>query len=103
MENTKKKISSSIKPYGKIISVLFFSITIYILAAINNSLFVNIMSVTTYYPKFFPAMYIEGKELTKIKIVLKYVIIDVLGISFIMLLKDYKKTNSRTIQKTSIL
>lgn len=218
MENRKIKSNYSIKPYNKLISVFVFSVVIYILAGINNSLFVDIMSVTnyltwhiifefasilvsfsiftvtyfvheesknlkmiilgsafllmgildlfhtlsykgmadffiandtanratslwilsrligslgimisiltpdniisnikknfflfstiilsitlflitTYYPNLFLMMYIEGKGLTGIKILLEYLIIAILSISFLLLLKDYRETNSKS-------
>lgn len=51
--------------------------------------------VVTYFPHFFPAMLIEGQGLTYIKIILEYIIILIMGVTFIMVVAEYKKTNSK--------
>jgi len=50
--------------------------------------------LVTYYPQYFPAMYIEGMGLTPIKIILEYVVICFLMATFIKVSLDYKRTSS---------
>ena len=50
--------------------------------------------LVTYYPDVFPAMLIEGQGLTYIKIFLEYIIIFVMGFTFIMVASEYNKINS---------
>ena len=63
--------------------------------AIGTSAFAIILFLlVTYYPGVFPPMYIEGQGLTAIKILLEYITIIILGISFFIIADQYKKTNS---------
>ena len=48
MENINTKLSFNIRKYYKVMFVSFLSIILYILAAIYNNQFVNIMSVASY-------------------------------------------------------
>lgn len=48
MDITKKRIFDSIKHYDKVIAVFLFSIFLYIIAAVYNDEFMNIMSVASY-------------------------------------------------------
>lgn len=51
--------------------------------------------IVTYYPDFFPTMYIEEEGITTIKIILEYIIILITAISFILLAGKYRKSNSK--------
>ena len=56
---------------------------------------IGLFLIVTYYPNFFPTMFVEGQGLTKIKILIEYIIILILAINFISLTIEYTKTNSR--------
>lgn len=58
--------------------------------------------IVTYYPNVLPSMYIEGEGLTNIKILIEYIIIFILGISFIIVLTQYRETNSNIEYKFMI-
>lgn len=51
--------------------------------------------IATYYPAIIPAMYIEGQGLTQIKIIMEYIIILIMGITFVKLTGLYKKNSKR--------
>lgn len=51
--------------------------------------------IVTYYPGFFPPMYIDGRGLTILKIFLEYFIIFILGLSFLMASSEYNTTKSK--------
>lgn len=63
-------------------------------AIITTIFSIILFLIVTYYPNFFPPMYIEGQGLTTIKILLEYLVIIILAISFIIILAQYRKTNS---------
>lgn len=50
--------------------------------------------IVTYFPDFFPTMFLDGHGLTYIKIFMEYVIIFIMGVTFIMVVAEYKQTNS---------
>lgn len=50
--------------------------------------------IITYYPDFFPPMYIEGEGMTTIKILMEYVIIFIMGVTFLRVCFEYNRTNS---------
>ena len=52
--------------------------------------------ITTYYPNFFPTMYVEGQGLTPIKIGIEYFIMFILIVSLIIIATQYKKVNANT-------
>lgn len=62
--------------------------------AVTTVFTVTLFFIVTYYPSFFPAMFIEGKGLTNIKILMEYLIILILVVTFIMVVIEYRKTNS---------
>lgn len=51
--------------------------------------------IITYFPNFFPAMYIEGQGLTPIKIIMEYIIIILMSIIYIKLTFLYNKNNTK--------
>ena len=73
------KISNIKKEVFAVITILF-SIILFLLV--------------TYYPNFFPTMYIEGQGLTPIKILIEYFIILILSFAFIIMTIQYKKSRS---------
>lgn len=54
-----------------------------------------IFILVTFYPEFFPYMFVEGQGLTRDKIFMEYLIVFIMGITFIKVLFEYNKTNSR--------
>ncbi len=66
-----------------------------VFATLTAALAIGLFLIVTYYPNFFPPMYIEGKGLTNLKILLEYFIILILIISFITLSSQYKETYSK--------
>jgi sigma-B regulation protein RsbU (phosphoserine phosphatase) len=66
----------------------FFALTAFFISII-------ILIVVTYYPDFLPPMYIEGKGLTPLKIVLEYLIILLLAVSGTKSLIMYIKTGDK--------
>lgn len=68
--------------------------------ALGTSIFsIIIFLLVTYYPGIFPPMFIEGQGLTTIKLLLEYITIIILGISFFIVAAQYKKTNSNNEYK----
>lgn len=65
-----------------------------VFAVVSTLFSIMLFFIVTYYPSFFPSMYIEGEGLTNIKIFLEYLIILILAISFIVSFSQYRKTNS---------
>lgn len=55
----------------------------------------SLFLLVTYYPDLLPAMFIEDKGLTLIKIILEYVVIFFSMITFIKVAMDYRKTRQR--------
>jgi len=51
--------------------------------------------LVTYYPDIFPVMFVEGQGLTRVKIILEHVIVLIMGITFLKVLIEYNKVNSR--------
>lgn len=56
-----------------------------------------ILIITTYYPGFFPPMYIEGSGLTQWKICLEYVVIILFCFTTLRFIAEYKATKNRTM------
>lgn len=50
--------------------------------------------MVTYYPNFFPQMYIEAYGLSRIKIILEYLVIIILIVSFTIIAGQYNKTKA---------
>lgn len=50
---------------------------------------------TTYFPNIFPIMFHENEGLTNIKIIMEYFIIFILGLTFIFVVNEYKKTATK--------
>lgn len=63
-------------------------------AVVTITFTIILFLIVTYYPSLFPPMFIEGQGLTQIKILLEYLVIIILAISFIIISAQYKKTNS---------
>ena len=93
-------IFSRISGVVGIMSALFISPNI--IRKVKKELFVattvvfsiGLFIIVTYYPNFFPTMFIEGQGLTKIKILIEYIIILILVLNFISVTIEYTKTNS---------
>lgn len=66
------------------------------LAGITIIFSIMLFLIVTYYPDLLPPMYIEEEGLASIKIFLEYLVIFILGISFYIVSRQYKKTNSDT-------
>lgn len=66
-----------------------------ILAAATISFSIILFLAVTYFPDVFPAMLIEGAGLTKIKIIIEYLIIIIMGLTFIIVAVEYERTSSR--------
>ncbi|NLY46937.1 MAG: SpoIIE family protein phosphatase [Tissierella sp.] len=64
------------------------------LALITISFSILLFLIVTYLPDFFPAMFIEELGLTNLKLILEYIIILLMGISFVIVAAEYNKTNS---------
>lgn len=89
---------------SRTIGCIGFLISIYIpyhrKSNIKNNIFAFVTVIisialflgTTYTPDIFPVMLIEGQGLTKIKLVIEYFIILVLGYTFILVAVEYEKT-----------
>lgn len=56
---------------------------------------VGLLIIVTYYPNFFPAMYVEGLGLTREKIFMEYLIVFIMGSTFVKNAWDYKKEKSQ--------
>ncbi len=69
---------------------------------ITASFAILLFVIVTYYPDFFPPMYIEGQGITQLKIILEYFIILILLISFIIVASQYNKNNSDSEYKFMI-
>lgn len=61
-------------------------------AATTISTFI-LFFIATYYPNFFPTMFVEEQGLTDTKVFIEYLIIFILGITFIMTVIEYRKSN----------
>nr|WP_300093209.1 MASE3 domain-containing protein [Sedimentibacter sp.] len=66
---------------------------------------VVLLIIATYYPHVFPAMYVEGKGLTAAKIATEYLIVFIMGITFLKNAADYKyeKSNQEYLFMISVL
>lgn len=51
--------------------------------------------ITTYHSDYLPQMLVEGAGLTKIKVMMEYLIILIMGYTFIIVAIEYEKTSSR--------
>lgn len=66
------------------------------LFAVSTTAFsILLFYIVTFIPNFFPPMFIEGKGLTNTKIVMEYVVILIMAITFIIMLVKYKRTGQR--------
>lgn len=64
--------------------------------AVTTTIFsILLFYLVTYIPDFFPPMFVDGKGLTNIKIVMEYVIIGIMAITFVIILTKYKRTVQR--------
>ncbi len=64
--------------------------------AVTTTVFsIFLFLIVTYFPIFFPPMFIEETGLTMTKIVMEYVIILIMAITFVVILSKYKKTGQR--------
>lgn len=54
-----------------------------------------ILILVTFYPEFLPYMFVEGQGLTRDKIFMEYIIVFIMGITFIKVLYEYNMTNSK--------
>jgi len=64
--------------------------------AISTTVFsILLFLIVTFIPNFFPPMFIDGKGLTITKIVMEYVVIIIMAITFIIILTKYKRTGQR--------
>ncbi len=93
--------------FSRIIGSLGFLLTVFIpqdlMCKIRKRYFVIITILTvfslffivTYHPETFPRMYIEGQGLTQIKIILEYIIMIIMSITFIKIAVEYNKNKSR--------
>ncbi len=66
-----------------------------IFAVLTTAFSILLFYIVTYIPDFFPPMFIDGKGLTNTKIVMEYVIIVIMAITFIIILTKYKRTVQR--------
>jgi len=78
--NIPIKVKSKIKKWLFIIPTFIIVISMFLLV--------------TYYPDFFPAMFIEGQGLTREKILLEYLIVVFMGITFAKVAIEYKIENT---------
>lgn len=58
-------------------------------------LVISLLIIVTFKQEFFPAMYIEGIGLTKIKILLEYLVVFIMIITFLKVEREYRITNKR--------
>ncbi len=65
-----------------------------IFAILTTTIAFVLFFIVTYYPGFFPQMLIEGQGITNIKILLEYIIIFIMAVSFVLVAADYRKTSS---------
>lgn len=72
------------------------------LSTVTTIFAITLFFIVTYYPNFFPPMYLEYEGLTDIKIFMEYIIILILVVSFILIAKSYKRTNSNIEYKFMI-
>lgn len=66
-----------------------------IFAGTTFSFSILLFMIVTYFPHVFPPMFIEDMGLTRIKIIMEYVIILIMVITFIIVLSKYKRTNHK--------
>jgi len=66
-----------------------------IFAGITFFFSILLFIIVTYFPNIFPPMLIENIGLTRIKIIMEYVIILIMLITFIVVLSEYKRTGQR--------
>ncbi len=64
-------------------------------AVVTTSFSILIFIIVTYFPNFFPPMFVEGLGLTGIKIAMEYVIILILALTFALNLSRFNRTNQR--------
>lgn len=76
-------------------SNITFKIRKWFFSVITISFTICLFLLVTYYPNTFPQMLVEGYGITNLKIFLEYLIIFIMGISFIMVLRQYNKTQSK--------
>lgn len=66
-----------------------------ILTSITVAFSIIIFILTTYYPGVFPVMLIEGAGLTKVKILLEYIIMLIMVFTFMVVALEYKKSKQQ--------
>lgn len=64
-------------------------------AILTTSISIILFVIVTYSSNFFPAMLIEGQGLTNIKIIMEYIIILIMGITFLMVVAEYNQTSTK--------
>ncbi len=64
-----------------------------VFAGLAFSFSILLFLVTTYFPNVFPPMLIEDSGLTMIKIIMEYIIISIMVITFVIVLSQYKRTS----------
>lgn len=65
-----------------------------VLAGTSALISIFLFLLVTYFPNFFPPMYIEGEGLTSIKIALEYLVIFILLLAFLIVSNRYKESFS---------
>ncbi|MDD2397424.1 MAG: MASE3 domain-containing protein, partial [Tissierellia bacterium] len=58
-------------------------------------LVICLLIIVTYAAEFFPVMYIENYGLTNTKIVLEYIVVIIMIITFLIVEREYRRTNKR--------
>lgn len=64
-------------------------------AALTTAFSILLFIIVTYYPNFFPPMFVEELGLTSIKIAMEYIIILILALTFLLHLSKFNRTNQR--------
>lgn len=64
-----------------------------VFAGLAFSFSILLFLITTYFPNVFPPMLIEDSGLTMIKIIMEYIIISIMAITFVIVLSQYKRTS----------
>lgn len=62
----------------------------------------SVLFLVTYFPEFFPAMFIEGYGLTELKKGLEFIIILLFGVAIIKFLAEYKKSSDNFLMHISV-
>lgn len=106
-ENLSANRATTFWIIGRLFAVLFFLLAVFMnkdaRSKVNKNIFtlsavilaVVILVTVTYYPGFYPAMYIEGTGLTPVKIILEYIIIFFMVIAAVNALIGYIRHNDK--------